>query len=367
MNKKLSKAIVAGLVCTTLGTGVLAAPAKAQAFDWVNAIFAVGVVGAQYAQARSQVNFLDGEGRKDYMVQVKNEVGVNQNATANAMLDRIMVRLSKSIEETEKNSEIKEKPYDYFVNNDQSFNAFCTLGHNLSVNIGLFEQLHYNEDEIAVVVAHELGHGEKKHPKKGVTNQLPLQLIAALYESQNPNSVSILGANIAAAVGNAKLVTKPMENEADKLAFKYYTQAGYNIGAGAAVWQHVIDKLDDNKSSFVTELFNDHPSNVKRRDSYNKAITDYSNGVVKVDANTGTISIHGKEFFTPEASETQSAVEKAFFIAGNLSAVYHDKKAKPSRVWVDGSNILTVGKQQVMYLYGVPNQQQVVQRLKEIL
>jgi len=367
MNKKISRTVAAALICCTLGTGTLALPAAAHAFDWGSAAIATILVGAQYVQARNQVNFLDGDGRHDYMNQVKGEVGVNENYEANAMLDRIMVRLSKSIAETEKNTEIKEKPYNYFVNNDESFNAFCTLGHNLSVNIGLFEQLHYNEDEIAVVVAHELGHGEKRHPKKGVTRQLPLNLIAALYESQNPNAVSILGASIAATVGNAKLVTKPMENEADKLAFKYYTHAGYNIGAGAAVWQHVMDKLDGGKSNFVSELFNDHPSNTKRRDKYNKAITEYSNGVVKVDAETGTIYIRDKEFFTPQATETQSAAERAFFIAGNLSAVYHDKKAKRGEVWVDGSNILTVGRQQIMYLYGVPNQQGVIARLKEIL
>ena len=37
----------------------------------------------------------------------------------------------------------------------------------MSVNIGAFWFLDYNEDKLAAVIAHELVHGQKEHPIKG--------------------------------------------------------------------------------------------------------------------------------------------------------------------------------------------------------
>ena len=61
------------------------------------------------------------------------------------------------------------------MNNSTKFNAYCTLGHNVSVNIGLFTTLNYNEDEVAFVLGHELGHGEQHDPANGVKRTSPLR------------------------------------------------------------------------------------------------------------------------------------------------------------------------------------------------
>jgi hypothetical protein len=51
---------------------------------------------------------------------------VDQAPEANAMLHNVMTRLSASI--ATEDPSIKQKPYNYFVNKQTSFNAFCTLG-----------------------------------------------------------------------------------------------------------------------------------------------------------------------------------------------------------------------------------------------
>jgi predicted Zn-dependent protease len=168
LRKSMQKAAAAAALCAVLvsGSTSIAPATPAYAWDTASAIGALISVGAQYAYAEQQLSYLNGEGRYKYMSQVKQEVGVDQAPEANAMLRDVMTRLSASIANTDPS--IKQKPYNYFVNKQKSFNAFCTLGHNLSVNIGLFNDLNYNEDEIAFVVAHELGHGEKNHPAAGV-------------------------------------------------------------------------------------------------------------------------------------------------------------------------------------------------------
>ena len=349
-------------LCLSLTTGAVM-PKQALAWDWLSAGLALFQVGAEYAYLNKQVSYLDNKGRDEYMGQIKDKYGVNTDPTANAMLTRIMTRLSDAVALTD--DSIVKKPYNYFVNNDKSFNAFCTLGHNMSVNIGAFTKLNYNEDELAFVIAHEMGHGQKNHPAAGVKRALPLSILGALYASQNRNSASSVGAALVTTIGTAKWVTKPMESQADKLAFDYAVAAGYNVGAGAALWQHILEQ-NGSKSSGFAELFNDHPTSVSRRDNYNKKITEWSKNQVNVNKETGLITVAGKPFYTPAKTTNMSPQEQAFLIAGNLSAVFHDG-GQHDAVWTNSENTLLVGEQPVMSFDGVADADAVEKRLRDIL
>ena len=350
------------VLCLSLTTGAVM-PKQALAWDWLSAGLALFQVGAEYAYLNKQVSYLDNKGRDDYMGQIKDKYGVNTDPTANAMLGRIMTRLSDAVAQTDPS--IVQKPYNYFVNNDKSFNAFCTLGHNMSVNIGAFTKLNYNEDELAFVIAHEMGHGQKNHPAAGVKRALPLSILSALYASQNRNSASSIGAALVSTIGTAKWVTKPMESQADKLAFDYAVAAGYNVGAGAALWQHILEQ-NGSKSSGFAELFNDHPTSISRRNNYNKKITEWSRNQVKVNEETGLITIAGKPFYTPAKTTNMSPQEQAFLIAGNLSSIFHDG-GQHEAVWTNSDNVLLVGEQPVMSLDGVAEAGTVETRLRDIL
>jgi predicted Zn-dependent protease len=353
---------VSAALCLSLTAGAVM-PKQAFAWDWLSAGVSLFQVGAQYAYLNKQVSYLDNKGRNNYMGQIKAKYGVNTDPTANAMLARIMTRLSDAVALTD--DSIVKKPYNYFVNNDKSFNAFCTLGHNMSVNIGAFTRLNYNEDELAFVIAHEMGHGQKNHPAAGVKRALPLSILGALYASQNRNTASSLGAALVTTVGTAKWVTKPMESQADKLAFEYAVAAGYNVGAGAALWQHILEQ-NGRKSSGFAELFNDHPTSVSRRNNYNKKITEWSRNQVKVNEETGLITIAGEPFYTPEKTVAMSPQEQAFLIAGNLAAIFHDGGQREA-VWTNSQNMLLVGEQPVMSLDGVAEAGTVETNLREIL
>lgn len=353
---------VSAALCLTLTTGAVM-PKQALAWDWLSAGLALFQVGAEYAYLNKQVSYLDNKGRDKYMGQIKDKYGVNTDPVANAMLARIMTRLSDAVALTD--DSIVKKPYNYFVNNDKSFNAFCTLGHNMSVNIGAFEKLNYNEDELAFVIAHEMGHGQKNHPAAGVKRALPVSIVAALYASQNRNTASSIGAALVSTVGTAKWVTKPMESQADKLAFDYAVAAGYNVGAGAALWQHILEQ-NGSKSSGFAELFNDHPTSISRRNNYNKKITEWSGNKVKVNEENGLISVAGQPFYTPAKTGAMSSQEQAFLIAGNLSSVFHDG-GQYEPVWTNSENTLLIGEQPVMGFDGVADADAVEKRLREIL
>lgn len=325
-------------------TGNFAAMPAAHALDLGSLGGALIGVAAQYARLDATVNYCDNEGRHEYFSQMKDHYGVDDDPAKNAILDDIMGRLSSSIAQSD--SSINEKPYNYFVNPDKSFNAFCSLGHNLSVNSGLFDLLDNNESEIAFVVGHEMTHGQKNHVKKGIQKSLPISLISSIWGSQTGSALGVVGIDILAKQADANMVTKPQEWQADNGGFEYAVGAGYNPGAGAAVWQRFIEKMGQDRSNFVGEIFSpsDHPAEADRRDNYAKKLTEYSNKHVTVK--DGTVFINGREFMRAADSDTMSARERAYLIGGTLSAVYHNNTSAPE-AYVGSNGYLYVGAQDI--------------------
>ncbi|WP_196598267.1 M48 family metallopeptidase [Pectinatus frisingensis] len=301
-------------------------------------------VAAYYARLDFSVNYCDNDGRGEYFNKMKEQYGVDADPTKNAILDDIMARLSSSIAQND--PKIREKPYNYFVNPDKSFNAFCSLGHNLSVNSGLFDLLNNNEDEIAFVVGHEMAHGQQEHVKKGIKKSLPINIIASVWGSQAGSSLEIIGIDVLAKQADANIITKPQEWQADNIGYDYAVGAGYNPGAGAAVWQRFIEKMGKDRSNFVGEIFSpsDHPKEADRRDNYSQKITQYSNNHVTVK--DGIVKINGKEFLHAANTEIMSGDERAFLIGGALAAVYHNNTTIP-QAYIGSNNYLYLGNQDI--------------------
>ena len=308
--------------------------------------------GLQYAALNQQLSYYDNEGRDELFQQMQQQYGVNDDPYLNERLDSIMESLSGAIAKVDPT--ITEKPYNYFVNQDKSFNAFCTLGHNISVNTGMFDMV-ANDDEIAVVLGHEMGHGQKKHVQKGMRDTLIAQVGAAVLTNG-----SALGSIIAGVVGNVHM-PRAKEREADKLAFEYLTHSNYNPGACAAIWQRVMEKSPNSGSSFLS----DHPDHKDRRDTYAKSLTEYSGGHVKIETDAALIKVNGKDFVTPAPANDMSSQERAYFVMGNLSTAYHNGY-NASEAWADG-DVLMLGVQPIMEaVAGDPSASEMAARLNAI-
>lgn len=323
LNRKLTSVVLAGVMGVSLT--IAPAPQPAEAFGVLSAIGAIIGVSAQQAALNQQISYYNGKGRNKLFEEIKKKEGVNGDERANAMLADAMTRLSATAAKVDPT--IKTQPFNYFVNNKTTFNAYCTLGHNMSVNIGLFNKLNYNEDELAFVVGHEMGHGVHHDPESGVKKQFPLELLAAVVGSQ-VGTAGAVGANILANLGSAKLITLPMEKKADVFAFSVATDSGYNPGAGAALWQRILETAKSgDKQSFAGSVINpsDHPTNEGRRDKYLESLNKYSNNKVSVNIATGAVAINKHTVGTPAAISSMSAKERACLVAGNLARVYHNK------------------------------------------
>ena len=230
---------------------------------------------------------------------------------------------------------IYEKPYQYFINTRNGFNAFCTLGHIMSINQGIFENLD-DDSEIAVVLGHEMGHGQSNHPVDAARQALSVK---SIVQSSGGSLDTLLAA---ALVKNQ--YTKPMEWAADNLAFAYITHSYYNPGATAAVWQRVIDQYGENSSPFLAALSN-HPASKDRRDNYERKIESYANGHVSVTTD-GVVMVDTQPFCIPAAANGMSSHERAYLVEGNLAAAFHSGH-NCSAAYADGSTVM-LGAQPIM-------------------
>lgn len=280
---------------------------------------------------------------KQILANYKKQYGVDEDARANEQLDTVMTKLIGVIGKQE---EIKPE-YSWFVNKDTSFNAFCGLGHNVSVNIGLFKYLNYNEDQLAFVLAHEMVHGQKNHSLKSVKKIVPVSVAQSLYMSSNPTYSSYILSSIAGNMAVARYSTLPQEKEADKISYDYAVDAGYNPGAGAAIWARVFAKNGNNAGSFFEKIVNpnDHPTNAQRVAYFSERMTQYSNNKVKVQDKA--VYVDGKYWAAPLAADGLLGEERAYLIAGNLASVFHaypegkQAYAEDGLVKIDGRIVMT--------------------------
>jgi len=333
LKKKIATVLTAAVLALPLSYSTISTPsASAGTADIIGAVLG-GIQASSEANALLKKYDQSEEGRQIWFDYMKKKNGVNPDPNLNQRLERIMTNLSKAVAAVDPS--IHERPYNYFVNKDKSFNAFCSLGHNMSVNTGTFYLLP-SEDELAFVIGHEMGHGQKNHVAKGINKSIWIQAAG------QATGTGILG-EWAAEILDSTQNTKPQEKEADKLAFEYITHTNYNPAAGAALWQRVMEKMKSSPSSWQ-RFTSDHPSDDARRDVNSKYVADYSGG--HVTAKDGIVYVNGQTFVKPAAHGDMSGAERSYFVQGNLAAAFHNKhNEKPA--YTEG-NIVMLGDQPII-------------------
>lgn len=358
VKKNLAKLII---TCMSLGLPAAASlPARADASVF-GSVLAASIQAAAVNDQLTKLNNTE-EGRQALFQEMKKKQGVNYDPYLNSRVDTIMANLSAGIAQIDPS--INDMPYNYYINPSTSFNAACSLGHNMTINTGIFDLL-TTDDEIAVVLGHEMAHGQKNHVLKGYQKQIPVTLLGTAAAAGG-GTLAAIGASVAVNYIDSVHITKPQEREADKLAFEYLSHTDYNIGATAAVWQKVMEKYGESSSDFVGEIFNpsDHPGHEERRDAYAKQISEYSHGVVTVA--DGVVKIHDREFVAPAPSSSMSGAERSYFVAGNLARYYHRGSKNIAQAYAQNGTVYLEEQAIMTPVYGDPSAQELADRLNSL-
>jgi predicted Zn-dependent protease len=148
------------------------------------------------------------------------------------------------------------------VIDSDELNAFCMPGGKIMFYSGLINQLKLTDEEIAVVMGHEIAHALREHSREQVSQAIAAQ--TALGVGTSVFGLSQTTAQLASIGYQAFIAThfsRTDEAEADRIGLELSARAGYNPRAGVTLWQKMINA---NAGGQLPEFLSSHPADSTR-------------------------------------------------------------------------------------------------------
>lgn len=162
--------------------------------------------------------------------------------------EKLRKMMKKLVRNASRRSEIS---YNVFLIEDENINAWTVPGGNVYVTTGILDFIE-NDDELANVLGHEIGHNEKKHGHRHIQRNVP----ATWFGDQAAVIVNVLS-NLTVAFNQYQ------ELEADAIGIDLAKSAGYNPLKGLGFWERMAANENPN---FMEKVFRSHPYSQSRYD-----------------------------------------------------------------------------------------------------
>ena len=152
------------------------------------------------------------------------------------------------------------------VDDPQTVNAFCLPGGKVAVYSGILSLMR-NDDELAVVIGHEIAHATCRHGGERISQNVLVNMglqVADLLVANRSEQVRALtnGAlGMGASLGVLLPYSREHEYEADEHGLRYMHKAGYDPHAAEAFWGTML-KLSEGKEP--PEFTSTHPATANR-------------------------------------------------------------------------------------------------------
>jgi predicted Zn-dependent protease len=167
----------------------------------------------------------------------------------------------------------RAKDWQWEVNliGSKQVNAFCMPGGKIAFFSGILDQLQLTDDEVAMVMGHEVAHALREHARermgKTVATSVGANLLSQLLGAGNAGQQAIgMGAQLLTLK-----FSREDESEADLVGMELAARAGYNPQAGISLWQ----KMGASSKGAPPQWMSTHPSGSNR-------ITNMENNLPKV-------------------------------------------------------------------------------------
>jgi predicted Zn-dependent protease len=133
-----------------------------------------------------------------------------------------------------------QQRWEFAVFENSEANAWALPGGKVGVYTGIFKVAR-NQDQLAGVVAHEIGHVIARHHDERITRQLgaagAVQLLGAF--AGDYSQVATQGGSLLAQTGFLLPNSRAQETEADVLGQQLMAKAGYDPRGAVALWQNM--------------------------------------------------------------------------------------------------------------------------------
>lgn len=159
------------------------------------------------------------------------------------------------------NPRAREWQWEVNLIGSNQINAFCMPGGKIAFYTGILSQLKLTDDEVAMVMGHEIAHALREHArermgKAAATNGLATigSTVASVFFGVNPNLTDFVakqGANLL----NLKF-SRDDETEADLVGMEIAARGGYDPRSGVTLWQ----KMSAASKGAPPQWLSTHPS-----------------------------------------------------------------------------------------------------------
>jgi len=179
---------------------------------------------------------------KDYIKSAQKSTNATQTAMVLRVGKNIATATERYLRSNGLSAEIKDFSWEFNLVKSDEINAFCMPGGKIVVYEGLMK-LVSSDDELAVILGHEVAHAVAKHSNERISQQMLAQYGAQLLGeslSQKSEIVQAIASTVY-GVGAQYGVTLPFsrkhETEADYMGLILMTMAGYNPDKAVTFWQ----------------------------------------------------------------------------------------------------------------------------------
>ncbi|MBC3757318.1 M48 family metalloprotease [Hyunsoonleella sp. SJ7] len=191
--------------------------------------------------------------------------GLHPNTQYQALVDNVGKKLVN-------NSIARKTPYKYefhLLNDPRAINAFALPGGQIFITYALFSKLQ-NEDQLAGVLGHEIGHVLGKHSNERISeaNFWKTLSMGASVGADMGSFVNSIGQNTLLKNG------RDDELESDDLGVLFMIKAGYNPKEMIGVMKILKEAAGPNR---VPEFQSTHPDPENRIEKIEEAIDKYRN------------------------------------------------------------------------------------------
>lgn len=172
------------------------------------------------------------------------------------------------------NTVARQTPYRYefhLLSDPQTINAFALPGGQIFITYALYSKLQ-NEDQLAGVLGHEIGHVIGRHSSERVANSQVWQTVAQGAE------VGAGAGGVVSQIGMNTLLTNGRgdELESDDLGVRFMIKAGYNPNEMIGVMQILKAAAGPSR---VPEFQSTHPDPENRTEQIRESIRKYGGTV----------------------------------------------------------------------------------------
>ena len=158
------------------------------------------------------------------------------------------------------NPRAKQWQWQVIAINSKELNAFCMPGGKIAFYTGILEQLKLTDDEVAMIMGHEVAHALREHARERIGKQTGVRLGANVISGLL--GLGGLGDSLLNMGGQLLTLTfsRQDESEADLVGMELAARAGYNPQAGISLWQKMAAAAKGAPPQFLST----HPSSGTR-------------------------------------------------------------------------------------------------------